>query len=117
METTQTLQKRAETGDADALFRLGYRLAFGRSRPRSTDWGAVFPLWEQAAKAGHTRALFYVGVCHEHGHGTAADLPEALRWYEQAARQGHDVAMYNLAFSYRTGDGVPQDYEQMHFWL
>ncbi len=115
METTQALHKRAAGGDADALFRLGYRLAFGRTRPRPTDWTAVYPLWAQAANAGHLRALFYVGVCHEHGRGTPPDLPEALRWYEKAARQGHDVAMYDLAFSYRTGEGVPQDYEQMHF--
>jgi hypothetical protein len=37
METTRVLQKRAEQGEIDALFRLGYRLAYGRSRPRPKD--------------------------------------------------------------------------------
>lgn len=117
METTKFLKQQAGLGDADALFRLGHRLAFGRSRPRPTDWPAVFEFWQQAARLGHDRAMFYLGVCYEHGSGVSQDLIQALLWYEKAANLGHEVAMYNLAFSYRTGDGVPQDYEKMRFWL
>jgi hypothetical protein len=97
METTGLLKQRAEQGDPDALFRLGYRLAFGRSRIRPTQWAAVFPLWEQAARAGYGRAMFYLGACHEHGYGTAKDLTQATHWYKMAAQKGHVVAMFNLA--------------------
>lgn len=117
METTKYLRRQAEQGDAEALFRLGHRLAFGRTRPRPTNWPAVLELWEQAAQLGHDRAMFYLGVCYEHGNGVAKNLTQALRWYEKAAQLDHEAAMYNLAFSYRNGDGVPQDYEQMRFWL
>ena len=54
METTKFLQKRAGEGDADAQFRVGYRLAFGRKRPRPTDWPYVLDLWNRAAEAGHS---------------------------------------------------------------
>ena len=85
MKTTRYLKTLADKGDADALFRLGYRLAFGRKRPRPTQWQNVFPLWEQSAQAGNDRAMFYVGTCHEHGYGMPQDLASALYWYEKAA--------------------------------
>ena len=37
---------------ADALFRLGYRLAFGKCRPRPTDWNAVVGFWQQQCHLG-----------------------------------------------------------------
>ena len=106
METTKYLKQRAEQGDADALFRLGHRLAFGRTRPRPTDWPAAIKLWDQAAQLGYDRAMFYLGVCCEHGNGIAQDLTQALQWHEKAAHLGHEAAMYNLALSYRIGDGA-----------
>ena len=117
METTAALRKMAERGDADAQFRLGYRLAYGRNRPRPTDWPAVFGYWQSAAEAGHARAQFYLGVCYDNGYGVAADLTTAMRWWEKAAVNGHEVAAYNLAFSYRTGNGVPQNDGMMLHWL
>ena len=35
--TTRFLEQLAEDGDIGAMFRLGYRLAYGRNRPRPTD--------------------------------------------------------------------------------
>ena len=75
------------------MFRLGYRLAFGRSRPRPTDWAAVLELWDQAARLGHDRAMFYTGVSYEHGNGVIQDLTQALDWYKKAADLGHEVAV------------------------
>src|SRR5262245_60664385 len=112
METTRLLRRRAEKDDGDACFRLGYRIAFGRNRPRPTDWSAALRLWKQAARVGHERAQFYIGTCYDHGYGVTRNVPMALQWYEKAASRGHLAAMYNLALSYREGDGVPQDYER-----
>ena len=80
METTATLRRMAEHGDVDAQFRLGYRLVFGRNRPRPTDWSAVTSYWIPAAEAGHARAQFYLGVCYEHGNGVPQDMAAAIRW-------------------------------------
>jgi hypothetical protein len=71
MESTRKLTQRAEQGDVDALFRLGYRIAFGRNRPRPTDWGTALRLWTRAGRAGHKRAQFCVGTCCDHGQGVA----------------------------------------------
>src|SRR5436305_1724767 len=98
METTVTLTKRALKGDADASFRLGYRVAFGRNRNRPTNWADAVRLWKQAARAGHGRAQFYLGTCYDLGRGVAKNVPMALKWYQRAAEHGHVVAMYNLAF-------------------
>jgi uncharacterized protein len=117
VETTKTLERRAQHGNTDALFRLGFRRAFGRNRPRPTDWSAVVPLWKQAAEAGHARAQFYLGVCYDEGNGVENDLVEAMRWYRQAAESGHRVAQYNIALGYRKGEGVPVDKEATVYWL
>src|SRR5262245_36439526 len=116
METTRVLQQRAKVGDADALFRLGYRLAFGKKRPRPTDWGVVFELWQRAAALNHRRAQFYLGTCYDSGRGVTQDLGQAMRWYRAAAENGYPPAQYNLGFSYREGNGVPQDLTQAIYW-
>src|ERR1700742_3644706 len=106
MEAMGVLQKRAEQGDADALFRLGYRFAYGRTRPRPTDWELVVSLWKQAASKGHFRAQFYLGVCYDKGLGVIRDARSSVQWYRRAAELGHPEAQYNLAFCYREGYGI-----------
>lgn len=117
MITTAHLAKRAKAGDASALFRLGYRLAYGRNRRRPTQWRKVFSLWKKAAEQWHTRAMFYLGVCYDDGLGTTQDVEKAMFWYEAAARAGHSEAQYNLSLGYRDGDGVPKRADKRIHWL
>lgn len=37
METTAYLRKLANQGNADAQFRIGYRLAFGKKKPKTSE--------------------------------------------------------------------------------
>jgi TPR repeat protein len=106
METTQTLRKRALQKDPDAMFRLGYRLAFGRGRPSRPNWPSIFTLWSGAAKAGHARAQFYLATIYENGKGVRRNMSRAIYWYTRAAKLGHETAMFNLGMSYRDGFGV-----------
>jgi len=99
METTRYLQHRAREGDAEARFRLGYRLAYGRGRPRS--WRAVRRLWEPLAAAGHARAQFHLGQMYEHGRGVRKDIQRAVLLYRSAADQGHERAPYLLGCALR----------------
>ena len=100
METTRTLQQRSACGDVDSTFRLGYRLAFGRSRPRPTRWAQVAEYWQRAATAGHARAQFYLATCYDFGRGVAIDHAMA-GWYRRAAGQGVEAAAYNLGLCLR----------------
>jgi uncharacterized protein len=112
METTKVIRRRAEEGDADALFRLGYRIAFGQNRPHPTDWAAVVRLWKEAARLGDDRAQFYIGTCYDHGHGVTRNVAVALQWYETAAGQGHLTSL-----SYLAGDGVVASRRWARHWL
>jgi uncharacterized protein len=117
METTRYLQKRAKEGDADAQFRLGYRLAFGRQRSLPTNWESVVAWWQQAAAAGDCRAQFYLGTCFDRGHGVAQSFKRAMAMYRKAAEQGHRSAQYNLAFGYREGIGVSKNLTEAFRWF
>jgi hypothetical protein len=105
MITTKALSERAATGDADAQFRLGYRLAFARN-PHLRDLPRAADLWRSASKRGHVRARFYLGTCYDLGRGVRKNRRIAMTWYEQAALAGLSAAQYNLALGYRDGHGV-----------
>jgi TPR repeat protein len=110
METTGYLESRAAAGDADAMFRLGYRIAFGRSRRRPTDWSAALECWRAAAELGHRRAACEIAVCYELGRGLPVEPAEALRWYRISAERGYPPARYYLGLFYREGlFGLPVD--------
>ena len=117
MITTRALTALAESGHSEAQFRLGYRLAFGRNRPRPTKWELVVHWWGLAAASGFARAQFYLGMCYDHGHGVCQDLGQAMKWYRKAAISGHETAQYNLARGYEKGEGVRRSYRSMIHWL
>jgi uncharacterized protein len=66
MEATIILRAPAASGDTDAQFRLGYRLAFHRN-PNQRDWSSALRYWQSAAARGHVRAQFHLGTCFDFG--------------------------------------------------
>lgn len=117
METNAVLQRKADTGDADACFRFGYRLAFGRRSKQPPDWASVVRYWRVASKAGHVRAQFYLGTCYDAGRGVTRNIRVAHRLYLMAAESGHEVAQYNVAFNFREGQGCPKNLERAFEWM
>src|SRR5665811_1486442 len=109
MITTRHLRNLARQGDADAQFRLGYRLAFARQRVRPA-WSAAARWWASAAAQEHPRAQFYLATCYDAGHGVRKDLTKAMMLYRSAAENGHVVAQCNLAFGFSKGIGLRQDF-------
>ena len=116
MITTAALSRLAASGDTDAAFRLGYRLAFCRATESRNPKGAVRQ-WLAAARAGHIRAKFYLGTAYDFGHGVGKSPRLAMRWYAAAAKGGHSEAQYNLALGFRDGIGVSRDLRKAARWL
>lgn len=106
----QTLQSRADSGDARAMYELGVFYRHGVDMPADND-----------------KALKWLKRAYDNGEGKAflvtANLFEstkqfdALRqWYKIAAIKGDKRAAYYLANMYYIGDHIPQDYSEARKW-
>ena len=51
---------------------------------------------ERAARQGHSRAQYGVGICYANGVGTERDLPKAYAWLALAAERGLPKALHRL---------------------
>jgi hypothetical protein len=96
-DTTRSIRASAAAaskGDLNALLRLGLPLwASGKS---DADRAKAFALMKSAAEQGLAPAQFEMGRRYEKGHGVAADLDEAMRWYKLAAAQEDILAVQRL---------------------
>ena len=102
------LLARAEQGDADAQFELGFMYTTGEGVPQD-DVEAV-RWYRLAAEEGLASAQYNLGLTYRYGgEGVPEDDAEAVRWFRLAADQGHALAQFNLGVMYATGEGVPQD--------
>lgn len=70
-----------------------------------TDASQAFKLFQSAAKLGHPKALFNLGLCYETGKGTKVDFKKAGECYVQAALKGHRYALYNIGVYHIKGIG------------
>lgn len=72
------------------------------------DWGEVRKLFEQAARSGHAKAQFNLGVMYAKGIGAEHDRQLAYRWFARAAAQGHSAARQVLSkyFQHTIEDGA-----------
>ncbi len=74
--------------------------------------------WAPAARRGHARAQFYMGLLHDARAGVQPDARRAAIWYQLAARQGLPAAQHKLALAYARGEGVPRDISRaLRWWL
>lgn len=95
METTRTLEARATADDADAMFRLGHRLAYGRRRVRPEPW-RIADLWRRALALGSERAHLHLARLYAHGRGVRRSATRAVFHYTHAAILGFHDAQYEL---------------------
>ncbi len=101
--TIDELKQRAESGDAEAQFRLGSAYDTGRDVPRD---GAQARKWYQhSAEAGYAEAQNSMGSVLQ----AEKRYAEARPWYERAAAQNNAPALNNLAYLYDLGLSVDQD--------
>jgi len=107
-----TVRKYAETGDANAQYRLGCHLY-----TNNKDYKEAVHWLQFAADQGHIKAQCDLGYCYYDGHGVSTDYERAIFWLRQAANRGDARAQHLMAVCYSNGQGVLSDSEQQIRWL
>ena len=111
---TIPLLMRANTGDADAQYKLAY---YYLNTCRIDADGTAMPLNEKegikwlrkAAKQEHAEAMCELGRAYQNGRGVPEDKEEAVRWFRKSVEHGNAAALCALAQCYFDGLGVPED--------
>ena len=101
-EIDKQIKKRAELGDASAIYGLGYSY-FEGSRDLPQDHAKALELWNQAAELGNATSYYTIGNAYMRGDGVKRDGKKANYYYELAAMRGHVTSRHNLGcFEART---------------
>ncbi|MBQ7022425.1 MAG: sel1 repeat family protein [Akkermansia sp.] len=111
----------AESGDAEAQFRLAVRYLFGAysqpSESETQEWLRLSVEWfRKAAEQGHAEAQCNLGVRYYCGQGVEESDTEAAKWYRKAAEQEHAQAQVFLGDMCLEGQGVPQSFVEAEKW-
>jgi hypothetical protein len=94
IEAFKAMRRRAETGEAEAQFRLGVMYAYGRGTVRDEIEAASW--LHKAAGQNHITAQMRLGLMLARGAGVAKDEAEAAEWLRKAAEQNNSIAQFNL---------------------
>jgi hypothetical protein len=89
-ESLDETRKKAESGDAQAQFNLGFRHAFGTGVPQ--DYAEAAKWYRLAADQGLAIAQFTIALMYEKGDGVPKDLVQAHAWFNIAGAAGNEEA-------------------------
>ena len=110
------MKEQADKGNPDALFAMGLWYSIGGVFRKEPDTKTSNEYLLRAAKQGHSRAQYVLGLRYAHGYGVAKDMSEAVKWYRKAADQGYAEAQCNLGLAYLNGEGVAKDKAEAVKW-
>jgi TPR repeat protein len=113
-EKIERLRTQAETGDAQAQYRIG--LAYYEGDGITKDLAEAVRWFRKAAEQGNANAQHEVSVAYASGEGVAEDLEESVKWIRLAAAQGHSRAQCNLGNVYYHGVGVAKEVTEAATW-
>lgn len=86
----------AYEGDADALAELASKYEHSEGVVR--DYALAHELYCRAAKQGHSKAQFNLGLMSANARGVTRDTAIAAYWFGLAAAQGHEYAQRMLGY-------------------
>lgn len=120
MEAVKWLERAAQAGHVDALFRLGRMRLEGRgveaSVRHAAEWlsKAAFPKDDaaQGRESMMAARLLFVGALDRLG-----ELKESLRVLELSAQQGNSYSQLQLGWRFQLGMGTPADAVKARNWL
>ncbi len=110
----QEYKTRAEQGDAEAQFSLGYCYDDGRGVAK--DKAKAVKWYRLAAEQNYAPAQFNLGCCYANGQGVMESKAKAVKWYRLAAEQNYAPAQSNLGCCYDNGRGVEKDNVEAVKW-
>jgi TPR repeat protein len=111
----QEYETKAEKGDAEAQFNLGFCYDDGRGVKK--DYAEAVKWYRKAAEQNFAPAQFNLGYSYVNGQGVRKDKAEAVKWFRKAAEQNYAPAQSNLGYCYDNGRGVEQDRVEAYAWF
>ena len=88
------LLKKAEDGDAEAQWSLGFKYYQGEEV--SQNYKKAFSWYTKSANQGYSLAQTSLGTSYLYGHGVPQNHEKALEWLIKAAKQGEPFALVVL---------------------
>ena len=112
----KTLTPRAQRGDRQAQYELGYVYETGDGTSKNIKKAIYW--YQKSAIQGYPAARYRLGVLFGSGEGVRQDFYVSAKWLRMAATfDDHTLAQFRLAELYYTGRGVEHDYTQaIHFY-
>ena len=107
-EALKYLGKAAETGNAEALYRLG--MAYWEGRITTRSYGAAFKCFKLAHEQGNAEASFMLARHYMEGKGTTVNFRLAADLLQQLYSGGCVRAGIPLGIMYYEGQGVQKNY-------
>jgi len=95
MEKIEMNRKRAEAGDATAIYLLGNYYEEGINGLKQ-DYGKALELWHKSIKLGSAMAYTSIGYAYQKGMGVEVDERKVVHYYERGAMEGDSTTRYNL---------------------
>jgi TPR repeat protein len=115
--TIRMFKKLAESGDVEAMLKLGARYREGRQVALSRNDREAVHWFRKAAEQGDARGQFFIGDAYDKGRGVPQDKTEAVRWYRMAAEKGDVDAQFTMGIMYHLGEGVVNDKVEALHWF
>jgi TPR repeat protein len=109
-ETQAELERAAESGNAEAMYKLGLVADAKVDHVTAAEW------YTKAVQVGHVKAMTHLGFLLANGRGVPTDDVRAAELYRKAAEAGDADAMSNLGLMYSAGRGVPKSEPDAVTW-
>lgn len=109
------LKSKAEQGDAESQFRLGWLYRNGSFVTQ--DYEQSFAWFSKAAAQNHIKAQAFLGNMYIRGQGTSKKYIDGTALIKKAAYNGDPDGQFYLAVLYMRGVGVPKRTFRALAWL
>jgi len=115
VDETQVLKfnnliKKAEKGDIEAQYQVGYMFANGKGVPQNGKESAKW--FHKAAIKGHSKAQYNIGLLYYKDSHSKRNAEKAIEWFTKASEQGYTDSTFMLGLIYMGGKSGIKDTEK-----